>query len=92
MVTGMRSYLFAAGIDVTKEIVKGSLVLSSSNAHLVEGRFIVDRMLGMLKGGMTPARIFRTTSSQVFASLATAEASSVSSAIGTEPRDFICCE
>ena len=55
MVTGMRSYLFAAGIDVTKEIVKGSLVLSSSNAHLVEGRFIVDRMLGMLKEALHQA-------------------------------------
>ena len=49
MVTGLRSYLFAAGTDVTKEIVKGSLVLSSSNAHLVEGCFIIDRMLGMLE-------------------------------------------
>jgi hypothetical protein len=49
MVTGMRSYLLAAGTDVTKEIVKGSLVLSSSTAHLVEGCFIVDRMLGMLE-------------------------------------------
>jgi hypothetical protein len=37
MVTGMRSYLFAAGTDVTKEIVKGSLVLSSNNPHLVDG-------------------------------------------------------
>ena len=55
MVTGIRSYLFAAGIDVTKEIVKGSLVLSSSNAHLVEGCFIVDRMLGMLEEALHQA-------------------------------------
>ena len=55
MVTGMRSYLFAAGIDVTKEIVKGSLVLSSSNAHLVEGCFIIDRMLGMLEEAVNQA-------------------------------------
>ena len=46
----------------------------------------------MPAGGMTPARIFRTTNSQVFASFATADASSVSSATGTEPRDFSCCE
>jgi hypothetical protein len=55
MVTGMRSYLFAAGIDVTQEIVKGSLVLSSSNAHLVEGCFIVDRMLGMIEEALHQA-------------------------------------
>ncbi|MEP7153154.1 MAG: MEDS domain-containing protein, partial [Nitrospira sp.] len=55
MVTGMRSYLLAAGTDVTKEIVKGSLVLSSSNAHLVEGCFIVDRMLGMLEDALHQA-------------------------------------
>jgi hypothetical protein len=55
MVTGIRSYLFAAGTDVTKEIVKGSLVLSSSTAHLVKGRFIVDRMLGMLEEALHQA-------------------------------------
>ena len=55
MVSGIRSYLFAAGIDVTREIVKGSLVLSSSNAHLVEGCFIVDRMLGMLEEALHQA-------------------------------------
>ena len=55
MVSGIRSYLFAAGIDVTKEIVKGSLVLSSSTAHLVEGCFIVDRMLGMLEEALHQA-------------------------------------
>ena len=55
MVTGIRSYLFAAGIDVIKEIVKGSLVLSSSTAHLVEGCFIVDRMLGMLEEALHQA-------------------------------------
>ena len=55
MVTGMRSYLFAAGTDVTKEIVKGSLVLSSSDAHLVEGCFIIDRMLGKLEEALSQA-------------------------------------
>jgi hypothetical protein len=55
MVTGMRSYLFAAGIDVTKEIVKGSLILSSSNAHLDQGCFIVDRMLRMLQEALHQA-------------------------------------
>ena len=55
MVTGIRSYLFAAGTDVTKEIVKGSLILSSSNAHLVEGYFIIDRMMGMLEEALDQA-------------------------------------
>ena len=55
MVTGMRSYLFAAGTDVMKEIVKGSLVLSSNNAHLVEGRFIIDRMLERLEEAVNQA-------------------------------------
>jgi hypothetical protein len=48
MVAGMRSYLFAGGTDVIKEVMNGRLVLSSDNAHLVNGRFVIDRMLGML--------------------------------------------
>lgn len=55
MVAGMRSYLFAAGIDVTKEILQGSLVLSSTNAHLVDGRFNIDRMLRMLEAAVHQA-------------------------------------
>ena len=55
MVAGMRSYLFAAGIDVTKEILEGSLVLSSTNAHLLEGRFSIDRMIGMLEEAVQQA-------------------------------------
>ena len=45
MVAGLRSYLFAAGVDVPKEITNGSLVLSSDNEHLLDGRFDIDRML-----------------------------------------------
>ena len=45
MVAGMRSHLFAAGTDVPKEIMKGSLVLSAESTHLVDGRFNIDRML-----------------------------------------------
>ena len=55
MVAGMRSYLFAAGIDVTKEILEGSLMLSSTNAHLLEGRFNIDRMIGMLEEAVQQA-------------------------------------
>ncbi len=49
MVAGMRSYLFAGGTDVTREVQNARLVLSSDNAHLVDGRFNIDRMLGFLR-------------------------------------------
>src|SRR6202044_3799262 len=45
MVAGMRSYLAAAGVDVAREVEKGSLVLSSDQGHLTNGRFDADRML-----------------------------------------------
>jgi hypothetical protein len=48
MVTGLRSYLFAGGTDVPKEIMNGRLVLSTDSAHLLNGRFDIDRMLEML--------------------------------------------
>ena len=34
MVAGMRSYLSAAGVDVAREVGKGSLVLSSDQGHI----------------------------------------------------------
>ena len=55
MVAGMRSYLFAAGTDVPKEVVNGRLVLSSDKAHLVKGCFNIDRMLGMLEDAVDQA-------------------------------------
>lgn len=55
MVAGMRSYLFAAGTEVTKEIMQGRLVLSSDNDHLVDGRFHIDRMIGMLENAVKQA-------------------------------------
>lgn len=55
MVAGMRSNLFAAGTDVTKEVTQGRLLLSSDNAHLVDGRFDSDRMLGMLAEALDQA-------------------------------------
>jgi hypothetical protein len=48
MVAGLGSYLFAAGVDVSQEIMKGSLVLSSDQGHLQNGKFDIDRMLQML--------------------------------------------
>ena len=48
MVAGMRSYLSACGVDVAACVRKGSLVLSSSHDHLLDGEFDGDRMLGLL--------------------------------------------
>lgn len=45
MIAGMRSYLAAAGVDVAREVGKGSLVLSSDQGHLENGHFDGDRML-----------------------------------------------
>jgi len=55
MVAGMRSYLAAAGVDVTREINRRSLVLSSEQDHLVDGRFDVDRMMNTLDGALRQA-------------------------------------
>src|SRR5690349_7109134 len=55
MVVGLRSYLFAGGTDVTKETMSGRLVLTSDMAHLVEGRFNIDRMLTMLQQALQQA-------------------------------------
>lgn len=55
MVAGMRSYLLATGIDVEREIAKGSLVLSAERDHLIQGRFDLDRMLDALAGAQRQA-------------------------------------
>jgi len=57
MVVGLRSYLFAAGTDVPKEIMKGSLVLSSDQRHLKNGSFDIDRMMKMLSAALNQALI-----------------------------------
>jgi hypothetical protein len=44
----MRSYLAAAGLNVSAEVTSGALILSSEDGHLIAGRFDVDRMIGML--------------------------------------------
>ncbi len=48
MVAGLRSQMFAAGIDVDRELARGSIQLSSDTSHLVDGRFDVGRMIAML--------------------------------------------
>ncbi len=55
MVAGFRSYLAAAGLDVAQEVQKGTLVVSSDQSHLIEGRFDSDRMLRMLKSSLDRA-------------------------------------
>jgi hypothetical protein len=55
MVAAIRPYLLAGGIDITQEVVKGSLVLSSNSAHLADGHFDIDRMLGMLEDALNQA-------------------------------------
>ena len=55
MVAGMRSYLSAAGVEVAREVEKGSLVLSSDQGHLVDGHFDVDLMLRGLEDAVQHA-------------------------------------
>jgi hypothetical protein len=56
MVAGIRSYLAAAGVDVAEEIRRGALVLSSSQDHLIEGRFDPDAMLALLADAVAESR------------------------------------
>jgi|SRR5580700_4357457 hypothetical protein len=56
MVAGVRCYLAAAGVDVVREVGKGSLVLSSDQRHLVEGQFNIDRMMRTLEDALDQAR------------------------------------
>ena len=49
MVDGIRAYLTSSGLDVSKAVVDGRLILSSGQDHLVNKTFDPDRMLGLLK-------------------------------------------
>jgi hypothetical protein len=55
MVAGMRCYLSAAGIDVAHEVAKASLILSSDQRHLVDGRFDIGRMIHTLEDTLNQA-------------------------------------
>jgi hypothetical protein len=48
MLAGIRSYLYAADIDVAREVRTGALVLTSDQSHLVDGRFNPAKMLASL--------------------------------------------
>lgn len=55
MVTGMRSYLSAIGVDVAHETEKGSLVLSSDQGRPAHGAFEARHMLKLLEAAVTQA-------------------------------------
>ena len=55
IVAAMRPYLLAEGIDLTQELEKGGLILSSNPTHLTDEHFSIDRMLGMLEEGLNHA-------------------------------------
>lgn len=55
MVAGIRSCLAALGLNLSEEIEKGSLIITSDQSHLVGGRFDVQRMIDMLRQAMHQA-------------------------------------
>lgn len=55
MVAGMRCSLLAEGLALPDEIAKGSLICTSDQGHLVDGRFSADKMLEMLHLAMQQA-------------------------------------
>lgn len=55
MVAGMRSYLAAADVDVTREQERRSLILTSEREHLVGLRFDPERMIALLKDALGQA-------------------------------------
>jgi hypothetical protein len=55
MVAGIRSYLAASGVDVTREIERGSLVLTSDRDYLAQGQFDTERMIFMLNDALIQA-------------------------------------
>jgi hypothetical protein len=49
MIAGLRSSLAALGLDVARETSRGSLIMSSGQDHLVNGRFDAGSMLKALE-------------------------------------------
>lgn len=56
MLASMRSYLAAAGVDVVHEVAEGSLIFSSVQNHLRNGKFDIDHMMEMLRTSLEKAR------------------------------------
>lgn len=57
MVAGLRSYLFATGVDVPQEVLKGSLIVSSGDGHLLNRAFDTERMLNTLNDAVNQALV-----------------------------------
>lgn len=55
MVAGFRSQLYATGTDVQHAMTTGALVLDSSGDHLVDGRFVIHRMIDTLAAAVEQA-------------------------------------
>jgi len=55
MVAGIRSKLWAHGVDVDAAIARGDLVLTSDRPHLVDGLFDADRMMQLLEAACNDA-------------------------------------
>jgi hypothetical protein len=55
MIAGIRSYLYAAGVDVTRELRTGALVLTSDQSYLINGSFNPAKMLSMLASSVDEA-------------------------------------
>jgi hypothetical protein len=55
MVAGLRSYLAAEGVDVERETLRGALILSADQAHLVQQSFDIDAMLRTLDAEVSRA-------------------------------------
>ncbi|HLI02659.1 MAG TPA: MEDS domain-containing protein [Terracidiphilus sp.] len=56
MIAGMRSYLAATGVDVLQEVARGSLIFSSAQSHLRDGKFDIDYMMETLRSSLEKAR------------------------------------
>lgn len=55
MVAGLRSGLYAVGVDVEREAARGALILVSDSSHLVDSRFDIDRMIDALDAAVQAA-------------------------------------
>jgi hypothetical protein len=55
MAAGMRCQLSAAGLDLKEQVDRGALIVSSDRGHLLNGKFDVERMLGLLRDALQQA-------------------------------------
>ena len=55
MVVGLKSYLFASGMNVAEEVERGRLIFSSDQDHLKNGKFDAEVMLQQLEQALNEA-------------------------------------